>query len=107
MSTTPDGNPRSLERLVRRRRIRRSFRAHAAPRPQKPDLRRTKYVTTESEFVAWLRELASDPKWKNPTPWDEHTFRVGVMNELLRHVQSPNAQPLSHGDGSQKKATTP
>ncbi len=53
-------------------------------------------MTTESEFVAWVRELASDPKWRHPTPWDEHTFRVGVMNEL-RHVQSPNATKLSHG----------
>lgn len=89
--STPSANAGSMKLLVRRRRMRRSFRKHTAPRPHKPDLRRTKYVTTESEFVAWVRELASDPKWRHPTPWDEHTFRVGVMNEL-RHVQSPNSE---------------
>lgn len=46
---------------------------------------------TESEFVAWLRELAEDPKWKTPTPWDEHTFRVGVQLEL-RRVKSQNTE---------------
>lgn len=43
---------------------------------------------TESEFVEWLRELADDPKWKkHPSPWDEHTFRVGVQM-LLKRVAS-------------------
>jgi hypothetical protein len=46
---------------------------------------------TESEFMEWLRELAADPKWKHPTPWDEHTFRVGVQI-ALKGVSPPNDQ---------------
>jgi hypothetical protein len=53
--------------------------AKAAPQPK----------LTESEFLDWLRELAADPKWKQPTPWDEHTFRVGVQIALKR-VSPPN-----------------
>lgn len=56
-----------------------------------PARTRPPFTLTEEEFVAWLRELAEDPKWKAPTPWDEHTFRVGVQLEL-RRVKSPNTR---------------
>lgn len=78
----------SLNVLVRRRRMRRRVVTRVAT--VKPRQSRI-YHLTESEFVSWLRDLAADPKWKNPTPWDEHTFRVGVLTEL-RHVRSPNSE---------------
>ena len=53
---------------------------------------RPPYTLTELEFVAWLRELTEDRKWKAPTAWDEHTFRVGVQMEL-RRVNAHQHQP--------------
>lgn len=67
--------------MNRGRRIRRMAIRATPTKIQRQNVRR---LFTESEFVEWVRSLASDPKWRNPTPWDEHTFRVGVMMELKR-----------------------
>lgn len=46
--------------------------------------RAAQYVSPE-DFIAWLRELSADPKWKGrPTEWDDHQFRVSVQRELRR-----------------------
>ncbi len=76
---------------------------NTAPKAQKlPSKSEARPKITVTEFMEWLQELAADPKWKNPTAWDEHTFRVGVQmvlkrvtppNDKLRHpaVENPDA----------------
>ena len=98
-------NTGSLERVVRRRgrrgRMKRGWRklGEVSALPTLRVKAEPQSKLTESEFVEWLRELAADPKWKRPTQWDEHTFRVGVQIALKR-VSPPNggANPTGGGE---------
>jgi hypothetical protein len=79
-----------VRRRGRRGRMKRGWSASRTKEPKPCAKAERQSKLTESEFLEWLRELAADPKWKNPTPWDEHTFRVGVQIALKR-VSPPNS----------------
>lgn len=91
---TPIGG--SLHPVVRRRgrrgRMKRGWGQVRTPQTPKPPAARKVSAITEHEFVEAVREWSAEPKWKNPTQWDEHTFRVGVQLTLRRVTPNDQAQ---------------